>query len=108
MSGRQLWNKQCTHEDPHRRYRCHSRHHLWILSRSATCTGACQTYFPQSQTRCVDPGSILSDQSRRPDKATRVGMYNTDACICAPSHLVYKLVYISNQHWEITPSLEIN
>jgi len=31
MSGRrQLWNKQHTHEDPHKRYRCHSRHHLQI------------------------------------------------------------------------------
>src|SRR6266446_5076057 len=25
------------------------------LSRSATCTGACRTYFPWPQTRCVDP-----------------------------------------------------
>src|SRR5258706_3861725 len=31
MSGRrQLWNKHHTHKDPHRRYRCHSRHHLQI------------------------------------------------------------------------------
>src|SRR5258705_5631356 len=31
MSGkRQLWNKQHTHKDPHRRYRCCSRHHLQI------------------------------------------------------------------------------
>ena len=31
MSGRrQLWNKQHTHKDPHKRYRCHSRHHLQI------------------------------------------------------------------------------
>src|SRR5260221_11695310 len=44
------------------------------LSRSVTCTGACRTYFPRPQTRCVDPRSILRDQNKRPNKATRVGM----------------------------------
>src|SRR5258706_15947615 len=44
------------------------------LSRSATCTGACWTYFPWPQTRCIDPRSILRDQNKRPNKATRVGM----------------------------------
>ena len=35
------------------------------VSRSTTHTGACRTYFPQSRTRCIDPGNILVDQSRR-------------------------------------------
>src|SRR5258708_2439221 len=44
------------------------------LSRSVTCTGACRTYFPWPWTRCIDPRSILRDQNKRPNKATRVGM----------------------------------
>src|SRR5258707_5927934 len=44
------------------------------LSRSVTCTGACPTYFPRPQTRCVDPRTILRDQNKKPNKATRVGM----------------------------------
>src|SRR5258708_38551423 len=34
------------------------------LSRAATHTGACRTYFPRPRTRCVDPGSILRDQNK--------------------------------------------
>src|SRR5260221_2133958 len=61
------------------------------LSRSATHTGACWTYFPQPQTRRIDPGSILRDQNKRPNKSTTVGMQTTDARICAPSHSVPNL-----------------
>ncbi len=67
------------------------------------CTGACWTYFPQPWTRCIDPGSILVEQHTMLDEATKVGMQNTDAHICVPSHLVHKLVYISNQYWEFPP-----
>src|SRR5258707_12566590 len=44
------------------------------LSQSATCTRACQTYFPWPWTRHVDPRSILRDQNKRLNRATRVGM----------------------------------
>src|SRR5258707_15875169 len=36
----------------------------WAVSRSATCTGACRTYFPRPWTICIDPGSILRDQNK--------------------------------------------
>src|SRR5258708_14489610 len=48
--------------------------HGVVMSQSVTHTGACQTYFPQPWTRHIDPGSILMDQNKRPNKATRVGM----------------------------------
>ncbi len=38
---------------------------IQLVSHSTTHTRGCQTYFPQSQTRHIDSGSILSDQSRR-------------------------------------------
>src|SRR5258707_15802484 len=66
-------------------------------------TGACQTYFPWPWTRCIDPRSILAEQCTMLDEATKVGMQNTDAHICVPSHLVHKLVYISDQYWEFPP-----
>jgi|SRR5258708_21980974 len=66
-------------------------------------TRACWTYFPWPQTRHIDPRSILVEQCTMPDEATKVGMQNTDAHICVPSHLVHKLVYISNQYWEFPP-----
>src|SRR5260221_5946087 len=65
-------------------YLCHDLQH----------SGACQTYFPWPQTRCMDPGSILVEQCTMPDEATKVGMWNTDAHVCVPSLLVHKLVYI--------------
>src|SRR5258708_978888 len=34
------------------------------LSRSATRTGACRTYFPRPLTIRIDPGSILRDQNK--------------------------------------------
>src|SRR5258708_5710480 len=45
-------------------------------------------------TRHIDPRSILAEQCTMLDEATKVGMQNTDAHICAPSHLVHKCVYI--------------
>src|SRR5258708_21724000 len=57
-------------------------------------SGACQTYFPRPQTRCVDPRSILPEQRTMPDEATKVGMRNTDAHICAPSLFSSQHVYI--------------
>ncbi len=58
------------------------------------CSGACQTYFPRPQTRRVDPRSILAEQRTMPDEATKVGMWNTDAHICAPSLFSSQCVYI--------------
>src|SRR5258705_12203626 len=49
------------------------------------CSRACQTYFPWPRTRRIDPGSILAEQHTMPDEATKVGMRNTDAHVCAPS-----------------------
>src|SRR5258708_4352184 len=43
------------------------------------CSRACWTYFPQPQTRRVDPRSILAEQCTMPDEATKVGMQNTNA-----------------------------
>src|SRR5260221_10821320 len=57
------------------------------------CSGACRTYFPQPQTRHVDPGSILAEQRTVPDEATKVGMWNTDAHVCAPSLFSSQHVY---------------
>src|SRR5258708_10424000 len=57
-------------------------------------SGACQTYFPQPQTRHVDPGSILVVQCTMPDEATKVGMQNTDTHVCAPSLFSSQCVYI--------------
>jgi len=64
--------------------------------------------LPMAQTRCVDPGSILAEQCTMLDEATKVGMQNTDAHVCAPSHLVHKLVYIYLTSTGNFPSLEIN
>ncbi len=43
---------------------CHDLHHILEFTRLTS----------HSPDQCVDPGSIWSDQSRRLDKATRVGM----------------------------------
>src|SRR5258708_1591102 len=59
-------------------------------------TRACQTYFPWPWTRHVDPRSILAEQCTMPDEATKVGMWNTDAHVCAPSHSVHKCVYLAS------------
>src|SRR5258705_1441746 len=72
------------------------------------CSGACQTYFPWPWTRHVDPGSILAEQCTMPDEATKVGMQNTDAHVCAPSLFSSHCVYIYLPGTGNFPSLEIN
>src|SRR5258708_3698450 len=72
------------------------------------CSGACRTYFPRPRTRCIDPGSILVEQHTMPDEATKVGMRNTDAHICAPSLFSSQHVYIYPTSTGNFPSLEIN
>src|SRR5258705_10088182 len=72
------------------------------------CSGACWTYFPQPWTRCIDPGSILAEQCTTPDEATKVGMRNTDAHVCAPSLFSSQRVYIYLTSTGNFPSLEIN
>src|SRR5258705_9728318 len=71
-------------------------------------SGACRTYFPQPRTRRIDPGSILAEQCTMPDEATKVGMRNTDAHICAPSPFSSQCVYIYLTSTGNFPSLEIN
>src|SRR5258705_9748376 len=87
-----------THHNEHNHRKCHN----------LQCTGACWTYFPWPWTRCIDPRSILAEQCTMPDEATKVGMQNTDAHVCAPLHLVHKLVYIYPTSTGNFPSLEIN
>src|SRR5258707_15046187 len=72
------------------------------------CSRACRTYFPWPQTRHVDPRSILVEQRTMPDEATKVGMRNTDAHICAPSLFSSQRVYIYPTSTGNFPSLEIN
>src|SRR5258708_40237286 len=71
-------------------------------------SGACQTYFPWPRTRRIDPGSILAEQCTMPDEATKVGMRNTDAHVCAPSLFSSQRVYIYPTSTGNFPSLEIN
>src|SRR5258705_10453002 len=72
------------------------------------CSGACQTYFPWPRTRCVDPGSILVEQHTMPDEATKVGMRNTDAHVCAPSLFSSQREYIYLTSTVNFPILAIN
>src|SRR5258708_2380524 len=72
------------------------------------CSRACQTYFPQPQTRCVDPRSILAEQRTMLDEATKVGLRNTDAHVCVPSLFSSQCVYIYPTSTGKFPSLEIN
>src|SRR5258708_6413639 len=71
-------------------------------------SGACRTYFPRPRTRRVDPGSILAEQRTMPDEATKVGMQNTDAHVCAPSLFSSQRVYIYPTSTGNFPSLEFN
>src|SRR5258705_507590 len=71
-------------------------------------SGACWTYFPWPRTRHVDPGSILVEQHTMLDEATKVGMQNTDAHVCAPSLFSSQCVYIYPTSTGNFPSLEIN
>src|SRR5258708_18084297 len=83
-------------------------HHLFILHHQChdlQCSGACWTYFPQPWTRCIDPRSILVEQHTMLDEATKVGMQNTDAHVCAPSLFSSQTcIYISDQYWEFPQS----
>src|SRR5258708_2205026 len=72
------------------------------------CSGACQTYFPWPRTRWIDPGSILAEQHTMLDEATKVGMQNTDAHVCAPSLFSSQCVYIYLTSTGNFPTLEIN
>src|SRR5258707_13816097 len=81
-----------------RRGHCHDPQH----------SGACRTYFPRPWTRCVDLRSILAEQHTMPDEATKVGMWNTDIHICAPSLFSSQHVYIYLTSTGNFPSLEIN
>src|SRR5258707_3541225 len=69
---------------------------------------ACWTYFPWPRTRRIDPRSILAEQRTMPDEATKVGMRNTDAHVCAPSLFSSQCVYIYPTSTGNFPSLEIN
>src|SRR5258707_10249421 len=71
-------------------------------------SGACRTYFPRPRTRRIDPRSILAEQRTMLDEATKVGMRNTDAHICAPSLFSSQHVYIYPTSTGNFPSLEIN
>src|SRR5258705_13600334 len=61
-----------------------------------------------SRLQCVDPRSILAEQRTMPDEATKVGMWNTDAHVCAPSLFSSQCVYIYPTSTGNFPSLEIN
>src|SRR6266436_3019469 len=86
----------------------HMRAPVLVSCHDPQRSGACQTYFPWPQTRCIDPGSILAEQHTMPDEATKVGMQNTDAHICAPSLFSSQRVYIYPTSTGNFPSLEIN
>src|SRR5258708_14577684 len=72
------------------------------------CSGACQTYFPWPRPRLITPGTILAEQHTMPDEATKVGMWNTDAHVCAPSLFSSQCVYIYLTSTGNFPTLEIN
>src|SRR5260221_12650939 len=79
-------------------------HKIWgILSQSMTHTGACRTYFPRPQTRCIDPRSILRDQNkgliRQPELGCKQQMLTS-----VHHHIQYLIcIYTSDQHCEVTP-----
>src|SRR5258708_36365248 len=73
------------------------------LSRSATRTGACQTYFPRPWTRCIDPGSILRDQNKGLIRQPELGC-KQQMLMSVHHHIQYPIcIYTSDQHWEVTP-----
>src|SRR5258708_14035325 len=74
-----------------------------LVSRSTTHTGACQTYFPQPQTRHVDPGSILRDQNKALIRQPELGCKH-QMLTSVHHHIQYLFcIYTSDQHWEVTP-----
>src|SRR5258708_9779544 len=81
----------------------HFSHSCTSLSRSATCTGACRTYFPRPRTRCVDPGSILRDQNKGLIRQPELGC-KQQMLASVHHHIQYLIcIYTSDQHWEVTP-----
>src|SRR5258708_39747305 len=73
------------------------------LSRSVTHTGACRTYFPQPQTRCVDPRSILRDKTKGLIRQPELGC-KQQMLASVHHHIQYLIcIYTSDQHWEVTP-----
>src|SRR5260221_12511699 len=77
--------------------------HCHWLSRSVTRTGACRTYFPRPQTRCVDPGSILRDQNKGLIRQPELGCKH-QMLASVHHHIQYLIcIYTSDQHWEVTP-----
>src|SRR5258705_13198859 len=91
--SREIWPRVSWGLDPKR----------GALSRSATCTGACQTYFPRPQTRRVDPRSILRDQNKGLIRQPELGCkHQTLASV--HHHIQYLIcIYTSDQHWKVTP-----
>ncbi len=51
------------------------------VSQSMTHTGGCQTYFPQSCTRCIGLGSILSDQNKGQIRQPELGCKQMQASV---------------------------
>src|SRR5258708_5006313 len=73
------------------------------LSRSATRTGACRTYFPRPRTRRIDPGSILRDQNKGLIRQPELG-HKHQTLASVHHHIQYLIcIYTSDQHWEVTP-----
>src|SRR5260370_13603913 len=79
-------------------------HKIWgILSQSMTHTGACRTYFPRPQNRCVDPRSILRDQNKGLIRQPELGC-KQQMLASVQHHIQYLIcIYTSDQHWEVTP-----
>src|SRR5258707_13883191 len=77
--------------------------HRQKMSRSATCTGACQTYFPRPRTRHIDPRSILRDQNKGLIRQPELG-HKQQTLTSVHHHIQYPIcIYTSDQHWEVTP-----
>src|SRR5258705_9253097 len=77
--------------------------HRQKMSRSATCTGACQTYFPRPRTRRIDPRSILRDQNKGLIRQPELGCKH-QTLTSVHHHIQYLIcIYTSDQHWEVTP-----
>src|SRR5258708_430267 len=70
-------------------------------------SGACWTYFPQPQTRHIDPRSILVEQCTMLDEATKVGMRSRHSHLCTIT-FSSQCVYIYLTSTGNFPSLEIN
>src|SRR5258708_452694 len=73
------------------------------VSRSATHTGACRTYFPRPRTRRIDPRSILRDQNKGLIRQPELGCKH-QTLVSVHHHIQYLMcIYTSDQHWEVTP-----